>query len=84
MFDGEPPSGARDETWNAFLARGAEVPLAAVREREAQVTPDTVMDLMFTSGTTGRPKGVMTRTARTCAPRRRGRRSPACVPTTAT
>ena len=54
MFDGEPPSGARDETWNAFLARGAEVPLAAVREREAQVTPDTVMDLMFTSGTTGR------------------------------
>ncbi|WP_279612065.1 FadD3 family acyl-CoA ligase [Burkholderia metallica] len=60
VFDGEPPAGACDETWNAFLARGAAVPLAAVREREAQVTPDTVMDLMFTSGTTGRPKGVMT------------------------
>ena len=60
VCDGEPLAGARDETWDAFLARGAEVPLAAVREREAQVTPDTVMDLMFTSGTTGRPKGVMT------------------------
>src|SRR5207253_2697147 len=28
-------------------------------EREAQVTADTVSDILFTSGTTGRPKGAM-------------------------
>ncbi|WP_415749446.1 FadD3 family acyl-CoA ligase [Caballeronia sp. J97] len=60
VFDGAPADGALDETWNAFVARAAQVPLDAVRAREAGVTPDTVMDLMFTSGTTGRPKGVMT------------------------
>ncbi len=32
----------------------------AFHEREAAVRPDTLMDIMFTSGTTGRPKGVMT------------------------
>ncbi|MBN3791514.1 FadD3 family acyl-CoA ligase [Burkholderia sp. Ac-20353] len=60
VFDGEPPGGPHDETWNAFAARAAQVPLDSVRAREAGVTRDTVMDLMFTSGTTGRPKGVMT------------------------
>lgn len=46
--------------WEAFLALAAETPAAAAQERAAQVTPDSLSDLMFTSGTTGRPKGVMT------------------------
>ncbi len=40
------------DRWSDFLARGAG---ARVRDL---VTPDDVGDLMFTSGTTGRPKGV--------------------------
>lgn len=38
--------------WNEFLARGTGARLGG------GVTPDDVGDLMFTSGTTGRPKGV--------------------------
>lgn len=49
-----------DESWQQFLARASETPLEAFRAREAQVGPETLMDVMFTSGTTGRPKGVMT------------------------
>ena len=50
----------RDETWAAFLLRAAATSLDAFRARESAVLPDTLMDIMFTSGTTGRPKGVMT------------------------
>jgi acyl-CoA synthetase (AMP-forming)/AMP-acid ligase II len=49
-----------DETWEAFLLRAAGTSMDAFRDREAAVRPDTLMDIMFTSGTTGRPKGVMT------------------------
>ncbi|WDD92150.1 FadD3 family acyl-CoA ligase [Burkholderia sp. FERM BP-3421] len=60
VFDHAPPAGALDETWDAFIARAADTPPEAVHAREARVTPDTEMDLIFTSGTTGRPKGVVT------------------------
>jgi HIP---CoA ligase len=65
VFDGEVERGAGDshccdETWDAFLLRSAGTSMEAFREREAGVRPDTLMDIMFTSGTTGRPKGVMT------------------------
>ena len=49
-----------DETWAAFLLRAAATSLDAFRARESAVQPDTLMDIMFTLGTTGRPKGVMT------------------------
>jgi long-chain acyl-CoA synthetase len=39
--------------------RGAEVPPDAVQERLAQVSPDDVATLVYTSGTTGPPKGCM-------------------------
>lgn len=48
------------ESWQTFLQRAEKTPLEAFRAREQAVTPDTLMDVMFTSGTTGRPKGVMT------------------------
>ncbi|WAX56284.1 FadD3 family acyl-CoA ligase [Jatrophihabitans cynanchi] len=51
-------AGAGD--WQDFLARAESVPVADVLNRAAQVTPDDLSDMFFTSGTTGRPKGVMT------------------------
>ena len=50
-----------DLGWDAFLARGEGVSDAALAEREAGVGPDDLCDMLFTSGTTGYPKGVMYR-----------------------
>ncbi len=48
--------------WEAFLAQGRHH-LPAVRaeltRREAQLTADSLATIMYTSGTTGHPKGVM-------------------------
>ncbi len=53
--------GVRDGAlhWDDFIASAASVPVTDVRQREAALGPDSTADLMFTSGTTGRPKGVM-------------------------
>ena len=45
--------------WEQFLAGAARVGPDVLAVVEAAVTPDTVCDIMFTSGTTGVPKGVM-------------------------
>jgi acyl-CoA synthetase (AMP-forming)/AMP-acid ligase II len=45
--------------WEEFLRRGEGVSGAAVDERALSVQPDDLMDLLFTSGTTGFPKGVL-------------------------
>jgi len=41
-----------------ILACAPAVPEGEVHRRAMMVTPDDTMDVMFTSGTTGRPKGV--------------------------
>ncbi|BBX63730.1 3-[(3aS,4S,7aS)-7a-methyl-1,5-dioxo-octahydro-1H- inden-4-yl]propanoyl:CoA ligase [Mycobacterium saskatchewanense] len=47
-------------SWDDFIARGAESSATeAVNARAAAVTPDDVSDILFTSGTTGRSKGVL-------------------------
>jgi HIP---CoA ligase len=46
-----------DGTWDDFVARGTD--LAAAEARAAALTPDDVSDILFTSGTTGRSKGVL-------------------------
>ena len=53
-----PPAA---ETWESFLGSGEAdaVTDLSVAARRAQLTPDTVADLLFTSGTTGKPKGVI-------------------------
>jgi acyl-CoA synthetase (AMP-forming)/AMP-acid ligase II len=49
----------RSPSFEAYLDAGASVDDATADERAAGVGADTVSDLIFTSGTTGRPKGVM-------------------------
>ena len=51
------PSGTID--WDAMLAGADEVPASELAHREAGVSPDDTFLLMYTSGTTGFPKGVM-------------------------
>jgi len=57
VLRGEP--GA-EITWQAFLAEGARISEDEARARALAVSPDDLSDVLFTSGTTGQPKGVMT------------------------
>ena len=49
-----------DLTWDEFLSGGTGISIEEANGRAAAVRPDDLMDLLFTSGTTGLPKGVMT------------------------
>jgi acyl-CoA synthetase (AMP-forming)/AMP-acid ligase II len=48
------------EPWGEFLARADGFSEDETRARAASVEPGDLSDMLFTSGTTGRPKGVMT------------------------
>ena len=58
--DDAPPTGEGLVGWHAFLASAERCEPDVAAGRTASVGPDDLSDLVFTSGTTGPPKGAMT------------------------
>lgn len=48
------------QNWDDFLGAGGAVPVEEVSRRASALSPDDTLDILFTSGTTGNPKGVVT------------------------
>ncbi|ASR04784.1 FadD3 family acyl-CoA ligase [Gordonia rubripertincta] len=58
LSGGSPtPDGAVD--WDDFLGRQTDEALTEADRRAAAVSPDDISDILFTSGTTGKSKGVL-------------------------
>ncbi len=59
VLEGEVPDWA--SSWEGFLLGGQKVSPVEVHTRIAAMRPEDMSDVIFTSGTTGHPKGVMLR-----------------------
>jgi HIP---CoA ligase len=55
----EVPKGVAVEHWHSFAAQAEQITAIAASERRRSVRPTDTSDVLFTSGTTGRPKGVL-------------------------
>lgn len=60
VFDDDTRGRPGTQPWDGFLREGTHLPDAEAASRGAAVHPDDPSDLLFTSGTTGRPKGALT------------------------
>jgi acyl-CoA synthetase (AMP-forming)/AMP-acid ligase II len=54
-----PQGAAADVSWADFLRGGEAVDPSLAHESIDRLTPDDISDVVFTSGTTGNPKGVI-------------------------
>src|SRR3990172_3947163 len=59
LFDGGGDPGIGVLSWEEFLRLAADVPEASLDERQAAIGPEDVASIVYTSGTTGIPKGAM-------------------------
>jgi acyl-CoA synthetase (AMP-forming)/AMP-acid ligase II len=53
-------TGPAATSWSEFLGEGEAVSAEEAQRRAEAVSADDLSDILFTSGTTGRPKGAMT------------------------
>ena len=59
VLEGDRPQSPADLTVTQFLRSAAIIDVQSARRRALAIGPDAMCDLLFTSGTTGKPKGVM-------------------------
>ena len=59
VFIGDPPAPSSMMSWNDLLQMGESLPSDALRARAATLEFDDPINIQYTSGTTGTPKGAL-------------------------